>query len=297
MSARAAVLHARRNARGTPIPPAVLEVKFTCHSVHDFVGRHAADVSRGGIFVRTNDLLPLGHPVLLDLQLADGTPLIAGEGTVFWSRQADPSRGAAGQAGLGVRFERLTPQSQWTLSRMLAAKAAAGDQFDDTGQTDQTAVASQQDQLAAAEWRESHPGRLAGETVEPDAADVGAEPVAPLPILDSPATIEMAMVIDAPTAIQMSAAAASGVIAAPPAAPRGSRRWRRRPSIVLRLMAAALGVVVALAGSALGPKLAARLRHVPELPAPPTFVSTSIYESSTASTPEYTNGWMLPSAP
>jgi uncharacterized protein (TIGR02266 family) len=106
-------------AAGAPVE---LQMRFDCRTVSEFLDRHAADVSRGGIFLRRRELLAVGRPVNLNLQLASGAPLLAGTGTVLWTRAADPSR-ADGEAGMGIRLGRMTPESQETLSFMLAEKA------------------------------------------------------------------------------------------------------------------------------------------------------------------------------
>src|SRR5690606_21477405 len=57
-----------------------------------------------------------------EFQLRDASPLIAGEGTVVWTRENDPSRPAIAP-GMGVRFDRLADGSQTVLERILAEKA------------------------------------------------------------------------------------------------------------------------------------------------------------------------------
>ena len=94
---------------------------MSCRTVSDFLDRHANDVSRGGIFVRNAQVLAVGCTVRLNLQLADGSTLLAGEGTVFWTREADPTR-AESEPGMGIRFTRLTNESQRMLTHLLAEK-------------------------------------------------------------------------------------------------------------------------------------------------------------------------------
>src|SRR5437762_5370129 len=88
--------------------PIDLQLRFDCMSPQQFVEQHAADLSRGGIFVRSRERVPVGRTVRLDLKLGDGSPLIAGEGMVFWTRDPDVARGEP-DFGMGVRFGRLTP--------------------------------------------------------------------------------------------------------------------------------------------------------------------------------------------
>src|SRR5581483_12043194 len=104
---------------GTPVD---LQMRFACETLTDFLDQHAGDVSRGGIFVRTRELLAVGCPVNLNLQLGNGVTLLAGTATVFWTRANDPA-GAESEPGMGLRFGRMTKHSQDVLSFILAEKA------------------------------------------------------------------------------------------------------------------------------------------------------------------------------
>ncbi|HET6149874.1 MAG TPA: TIGR02266 family protein, partial [Polyangia bacterium] len=101
--------------------PVNLRIKFRSETIEQFVDRYAVDVSRGGIFIRTREPLAVGTQLRFDFQLQDTTPLMAGEGTVVWIREHDPSR-AGVTPGMGVRFDKLTPPSQRVLDRILADK-------------------------------------------------------------------------------------------------------------------------------------------------------------------------------
>src|SRR5206468_2605397 len=87
-----------------------------------FIERYAADVSVGGIFIRTREPLAIGTQLRLELQLQDGMALLAGEGTVIWIREADPARPAV-PPGMAVRFDKVSDETQPTLDRILAEKA------------------------------------------------------------------------------------------------------------------------------------------------------------------------------
>lgn len=103
-----------------------LRIKFKSASLDDFVARYGADVSAGGIFIRTKQPLAVGSLLHFDFGLADGSPLMAGLGTVVWIRETDQSR-VGSIPGMGVRFDQLSPESQQIHQQILAAKAGHGD--------------------------------------------------------------------------------------------------------------------------------------------------------------------------
>ena len=78
-------------------------------------------MSRGGIFIRTREPWPVGTRLKLDFQLVDTAPLFQGDGTVVWIREHDASR-AGVTPGMGVRFDRLSQESQTTLDTILEEK-------------------------------------------------------------------------------------------------------------------------------------------------------------------------------
>src|SRR3954447_21296335 len=101
--------------------PVNLRIKFRSESLQQFIERYGVDVSRGGVFIRTREPLPVGTRLKLDFQLVDTAPLFQGDGTVVWIREHDASR-AGVTPGMGVRFDRLTPESQTTLDTILEEK-------------------------------------------------------------------------------------------------------------------------------------------------------------------------------
>ena len=110
------------NTRQGKRTPVTLKIKFKSETLEQFIERYAVDVSQGGIFIRTKEPLAVGTQMRFEFQLRDASPLIAGEGTVVWTRENDPSRPAIAP-GMGVRFDRLADGSQSVLERILAEKA------------------------------------------------------------------------------------------------------------------------------------------------------------------------------
>jgi uncharacterized protein (TIGR02266 family) len=99
-----------------------LKIKFKSETLEAFIERYAVDVSQGGIFIRTKEPQPVGTSMKFEFQLKDASPLLAGEGTVVWTREHDPSRPNAAP-GMGVRFDKLGDGSQDVLDKILAAKS------------------------------------------------------------------------------------------------------------------------------------------------------------------------------
>jgi molecular chaperone DnaK len=106
--------------RSGPRVGADLRIRLAYGSVEDFVERYAANVSRGGIFVRTRDPRPPGSEVMLDVALDSGLQVIRGRGVVRWttppSGPGEPQR----DAGMGIRFTDLTPESRALVDRIVA---------------------------------------------------------------------------------------------------------------------------------------------------------------------------------
>ncbi|HEX7838853.1 MAG TPA: TIGR02266 family protein, partial [Kofleriaceae bacterium] len=109
------------NTRQGKRTPVTLKIKFKSETLEQFIERYAVDVSQGGIFIRTKEPLAVGTQMKFEFQLRDASPLIAGEGTVVWTRENDPSRPAIAP-GMGVRFDRLADGSQGILERILTEK-------------------------------------------------------------------------------------------------------------------------------------------------------------------------------
>src|SRR5262249_8567458 len=106
--------------------PITLKIKFKSSNLDQFIERYSVDVSRGGIFIRTKEPLAVGTQLKFEFQLQDASSLIAGEGTVVWIREHDPNRSGVAP-GMGVRFDRLQPQSQQGLEKILSEKSRRGE--------------------------------------------------------------------------------------------------------------------------------------------------------------------------
>lgn len=105
-----------------------VKVRFKSTTLDQFIERYSVDISRGGMFIRTREPLAVGTAVRFEFTLDDSSPVLSGEATVVWRREHDPQRPGA-PAGMGVKFDALTPESRTILERILEAKKRL-----DTGQ-------------------------------------------------------------------------------------------------------------------------------------------------------------------
>jgi uncharacterized protein (TIGR02266 family) len=110
------------NSRTEKRTPVTLKIKFKSETIEQFIERYAVDVSKGGIFVRTKEPLAVGTTMKFEFQLKDTTTLIAGEGTVVWTRENDTTRPNVAP-GMGVRFDKLAEGSQVVLDKILFEKS------------------------------------------------------------------------------------------------------------------------------------------------------------------------------
>ena len=151
------------NTRQGKRTPVTLKIKFKSETLEQFIERYAVDVSQGGIFIRTKEPLAVGTQMRFEFQLRDASPLIAGEGTVVWTRENDPSRPAIAP-GMGVRFDRLAEGSQGVLERILAEKAKQAPQRPTTETTKPPMFTDTPTRVAPAPVQEALLGNESGST-------------------------------------------------------------------------------------------------------------------------------------
>jgi len=96
-----------------------LDVDIGLHSETNFFVGFAEDISDGGLFVATYDLLPIGTELTLSLVLPGGRQIVA-PARVTWIR--DPHDGDLAP-GVGVRFERLDEEDRDAIDRFLKKRA------------------------------------------------------------------------------------------------------------------------------------------------------------------------------
>jgi uncharacterized protein (TIGR02266 family) len=103
---------------GTPV---TVKIKFRSDTVDQFIQQYSADVSEGGIFIRTPQPLSEGTHLTFHFQLQDGSPLLTGSGTVAWVRETGADSGDL-SPGMGVRFDSLPPEGTAIVERIMKHK-------------------------------------------------------------------------------------------------------------------------------------------------------------------------------
>jgi molecular chaperone DnaK len=115
---------AENDKRGADRVPAALRLKLRYTDVESFIDKFSANVSKGGIFIASKTPKPVGSLLRFEFQLADGSPVVRGEGKIVWVKEFDPAQPNKPH-GMGVKFTKLDNQSKSILDRMLALKGQA----------------------------------------------------------------------------------------------------------------------------------------------------------------------------
>jgi uncharacterized protein (TIGR02266 family) len=78
------------------------------------------NISEGGVFVETDEPLPLGSAVDLQLALPDGGSFIEARGEVRWRWARDRSIDRDGHPGMGVGFTSIADGDRARIARFVA---------------------------------------------------------------------------------------------------------------------------------------------------------------------------------
>lgn len=101
-------------------PRVRMQAQVDIHSDNNFFNGFSANISDGGLFVATVDLLPLGTEVDLSFTLPSGEKVDA-KGVVRWVREVNDQLPDS-FPGLGVQFASLSPDAQNAINEFLAER-------------------------------------------------------------------------------------------------------------------------------------------------------------------------------
>src|SRR5262245_29507422 len=94
-----------------PRAAVVAPVRYRYQSFMDFVETQSINVSRSGMFIGTEQAVPVGTVIDFEFALADGYPLLRGKAEVV--------RLSAAPVGIGVRFQELDEASRKLIDRIV----------------------------------------------------------------------------------------------------------------------------------------------------------------------------------
>ena len=96
-----------------------VEVNREFASIEEFISEYVSDISRSGVFIKSDDPLPPGTKVDLRFTvIVEDFETVEGIGEVV--RVVPP--GGEAPPGMGVVFTELTPRSKVVLERLLAQR-------------------------------------------------------------------------------------------------------------------------------------------------------------------------------
>jgi uncharacterized protein (TIGR02266 family) len=115
----------RKDPRGKDVN---LVVRYKSATVDEFIEQHAVDVSRGGVFVKSDTPSGPGTLLKFELRIADDKSVISGVGRVVWKR--DRGGGPERPAGMGVKFIKIDDASRALIEDLVGRKSGAGANYE-----------------------------------------------------------------------------------------------------------------------------------------------------------------------
>ena len=110
-----------RDSRRVPLET---RVQFKFDRFDGFISEYSANISPGGMFIRTRVPQPPGTVLDFEFRLGDGFELIRGRGEVVWNRLED--EGPARPGGMGLHFLELAEGSRDLIYRIVDQHVALG---------------------------------------------------------------------------------------------------------------------------------------------------------------------------
>jgi molecular chaperone DnaK len=237
-----------RDSRRVPLET---RVQFKFDRFDGFISEYSANISPGGMFLRTRVPQPPGTVLDFEFRLGDGFELIRGKGEVVWNRLED--EGPARPGGMGLRFIDLSEGSKELIYRIVDQHVLqGGTPFDVTQRPpDQTPMLPLSPPLSGSSGL---PGMPPPAAPRGDVFDLPpSRPPAPGPDASSwlPAFTEPgpgAPPAGEPFPELLSAPLETPPVAAPPmfATTLGSAAARRQPRRVVPLVLLAAGLLLAV---------------------------------------------------
>ncbi len=212
----------RRGERRVPFDGAV---RLRYRLFQEFLEENAANISAGGMFIRTIQPGERGSELDFEVRLDDDFTLIQGRGEVAWVRRRGDEPGA--EPGMGIRFLELPPESRALVDKIVRERVRAGlELFDLEGHEPAAAMRPALSVPAAAGaapiWELDRPGTGAEESRPEEAGPEGAALSSENPAALDP-VLPLATVASAPSRLPASPGGRSRSAGASPARSRPTR--------------------------------------------------------------------------
>lgn len=98
-----------------------VQIRLHYGDLNSFIEKFSPNVTRGGIFLATRDLRPVGEIVRFEVLLMTGAVILSGEGRVTWVKEFNPALPNRAY-GMGVQFLFVDPDARPVLDRLLKKK-------------------------------------------------------------------------------------------------------------------------------------------------------------------------------
>lgn len=102
-----------------------VRIRLRYPDVDTFVQKFAPNVTRGGVFIASRNIQPVGELIAFEIQLVTGEVVLAGQGKVTWVKAFNPAEPTR-PYGMGVQFVNVTPACRPVLARILRSRDANG---------------------------------------------------------------------------------------------------------------------------------------------------------------------------
>ena len=89
-------------------------VQFRLADIEQFMREYAANVSAGGMFIRTREPKPQGSMIYLQVKLSDGSKMLEGLGKVIHVNPPDSA-----VPGMGIEFVNLDADSRKVIDQII----------------------------------------------------------------------------------------------------------------------------------------------------------------------------------
>ena len=96
-------------------PPNLVRIRLRYADLDVFVEKFAPNVTRGGLFLASRNVHPVGALIDFEIQLVGGQVALAGRGKVTWVKEFDASQPSR-PYGMGVQFVSIGSASRAVLS-------------------------------------------------------------------------------------------------------------------------------------------------------------------------------------